>query len=104
MSDELELADRVSFTCHSSLLHPMKTTISNLLLGKNNVISGLIALALVATIALGCTCGKNFDLANIAKNAEKGSTNTSSDDSEADSDLPEKDLLDALVAETTANF
>jgi len=82
----------------------MKTTISNLLLGKNNVISGLIALALVATIALGCTCGKNFDLANIAKNAEKGSTNTSSDDSEADSDLPERDLLDALVAETTADF
>ena len=68
------------------------------------MISGLIALALVATIALGCTCGKNFDLANIAKNAEKGSTDTSSDDSTADSDLPDKGLLDAMVAETTADF
>ncbi len=55
----------------------MKIFLSKLFTGKENKSNGLLAFALVAMVALGCTCGKNFDLANIAKNAEN-SANTSS--------------------------
>src|SRR5687768_9192214 len=82
----------------------MKTIISKFLFGKNNMLSGLIALGVVASIALGCNCGKDFDLSNIAKNANSTSANSSSSDSETDEAMPGKELLDALVAETTADF
>ena len=81
----------------------MKTIISKFLFGKNNMLSGLIALGIVASIALGCNCGKDFDLANLAKNANSRSVNSSSD-SDTDDAMPSKELLDALVAETTADF
>lgn len=82
----------------------MKTLISKILLGNDNRLSGLIAFGLVAMIALGCTCGKNFDLGNLAKNADTGSANSSSDDSEGKDGMPSKEYLDAIVAETTADF
>lgn len=83
----------------------MESLISKLLFGKDNRLSGLIALSIVALIALGCTCGKAFDLANLAKNANSSSANSSSgDDADEDSGMPSKELLDALVAETTADF
>ena len=82
----------------------MKTLVSKLLSGNDNQLNGLIALCIIATIALGCTCGKNFDLANLAKNAESNSTSSSSDDADSDSEVPSKDYLDAIVAETTADF
>jgi len=80
----------------------MKNLISKLFLGKGNMLSGLIALAIVASIALGCNCGKGLDLGNLAKNANSASTGSS--DSDTDDSMPPKDLLDALVAETTADF
>lgn len=81
----------------------MKTLISNVLIGTGNMLNGLIALVIVAAIALGCTCGKDLDLANLGKNANGTSANSSSEP-EGDDGLPPKDLLDALVAETTADF
>lgn len=44
-------------------------------LGRNNKISGLLALGIVGVIALGCTCGKDFDLSNIGSNTT-GTSNT----------------------------
>ena len=67
------------------------------------MVSGLLALAIVATVALGCTCGKNFDLANIAKNANISSTSDDNDSSDT-SEMPDDQLLKALVKETTADF
>ena len=84
----------------------MKALISNLLFGKDNF-SGVIALLIVAAIALGCACPKGLDLANIAKNSNSSSTSTNSaDDSSttSDEDLPSRELIDAMVAETTADF
>ena len=81
----------------------MKTLVSKFLVVNENMLSGLIALGIVATIALGCNCGKGLDLANIANNANSGSANTSTSDSDDDR-MPGKELLDALVAETTADF
>lgn len=81
----------------------MKTTFSTLLFGRDSRLSGILALAIIAMIALGCTCGKNFDLANIAKNANVGSTSDDSDTAET-SELPDDRLMKALVKETTADF
>jgi hypothetical protein len=80
----------------------MKTLVSTFLFGKGNRLSGLIALGIVAMIALGCTCGKNLDLSNLGKNANSTSTDTSTDTT--DDGVPSKDYLDAIIAETTADF
>ena len=84
----------------------MKNSISKLFFGTDNKLSGFIALLIVAAIALGCTCGKDFNLGDLAKNANTSSTNSSesSDSSSTDDSMPPKELVDALVAETTADF
>lgn len=80
----------------------MKTHVSKFLFGTETRLSGLLAFGIVALIALGCTCGKNLDLANLGKNSNSRSANSTSDAS--DEDLPSKEYLDAIIAETTADF
>ena len=82
----------------------MKTLVSKLIFGTDKRLSGVIALSIIAMIALGCTCGKNFDLANLGKNSNSTTANSSSDDTDTADGVPSKGLLDALVAETTADF
>ncbi len=82
----------------------MKTLIPKLVLGTDNKLSGILALGIIATIALGCTCGKNFDLSNLGANSNSTTANSSSDDTDSADGVPSKGLLDALVAETTADF
>jgi hypothetical protein len=81
----------------------MKSLISQLLLGTDNKLNGLLALAIIGAIALGCTCGKNIDFANMGKNSNSANATTGTDD-EADGDMPGDELLNALVRETTADF
>ncbi|MEO8572470.1 MAG: hypothetical protein ABI481_00755 [Pyrinomonadaceae bacterium] len=78
----------------------MKNFVSKVILGRDNV-SGFLALCLVALIALGCTCGKNLDLANLGKIANSTSTPAATN---ADDGVPSKEYLDAIIAETTADF
>jgi len=86
----------------------MKAHLSNLIFGTDNLLSGFIALAFVLAVALGCTCGKNFDLANLGKNGNTASNSanasTDSDDDAATGDMPGDELLNALVKETSADF
>ncbi|HKP67971.1 MAG TPA: hypothetical protein VJV05_01730 [Pyrinomonadaceae bacterium] len=90
----------------------MKRSIRNILFGKDNKLSGAIAIAVIAFIALGCGCGKDFDLAKVLQNANSSSNSgtdssnstTSDDSTSSDADMPSRDLLDAMVAETTADF
>ena len=86
----------------------MKAHLSNLIFGTDNLLSGFIALAFVLAVALGCTCGKNLDLANLGKNSNTASNSvnasTDSDDDAATGDMPGDELLNALVKETTADF
>lgn len=85
----------------------MKAHLSNLIFGADTRISGLIALAFVLAVALGCTCGKNLDLSNLGKNSNTTSnstTATSDSDDDTDGDMPGDELLNALVRETTADF
>jgi hypothetical protein len=83
----------------------MKRLFNALIFGKDSKLSGLIALGIVASIALGCNCGKDFNLSNTASNSNSSSSDnpfsTSSDD---DSEMPDDRLLKALVKETTADF
>src|SRR5690349_614578 len=87
----------------------MKNILNKLVNGKDNRLSGLIALAVVLSIALGCNCTKSLDLNNSSSSSNSSSDNpfsnsssTSSDDS--DGDMPGDALLNALVKETTADF
>lgn len=89
----------------------MKTMIIGLFFGKDGKLSGMLALAIVAAVALGCTCGKDFDLSNLGSNSSNTSRTASNNDpfgsttgDTEDSEMPSDDLLKALVAETTADF
>lgn len=97
----------------------MKRSIRNILFGKDNKLSGAIAIAVIAFIALGCGCGKDFDLAKVLQNANSNATSnsrssnsTASDDSSSDdssstssdAEMPDRGLIEAMVAETTADF
>ena len=79
----------------------MKTFVSKVIFGRDNL-SGIFALSMIAMIALGCTCGKNLDLSNLGKNSISAST-SASDDAGTEG-VPSKEYLDAIIAETTADF
>ncbi len=82
----------------------MKRLFNELVFGKNAMFSGLIALAVVGSIALGCNCGKNFDLANLAKEAN---VSRASNDPKTDSDsdaVPSESVVEGLVKDTTSQF
>lgn len=84
----------------------MKKLINEIIFGKNSLLSGVIAMGVVASIALGCNCGKNFDLANLAKNASTTNTssNSSPDIDKNDSSVPSESVVESLVKDTTAEF
>lgn len=79
-------------------------TLKTFLMRNQNMMNGMVALVIVASIALGCNCGKNFD--DLAKNTSNSTTGTKDnpfDDKTADG-IPGDELLNALVKETTADF
>lgn len=95
----------------------MKKTICDLMCGRDSRVSGLLALLLIGLVALGCTCGKGFDLANIRKQINDSSANANSntanvdspfppadDDLTSDDEMPSASEIEALVKETTADF
>ena len=86
----------------------MKQIIGNVLFGKNNFVSGAIAMCVVASIVLGCNCGKGLDLGNISESSNSGSTssNTASNDSTSSSDgeVPPTSTTEAMVHDLTADF
>ncbi len=57
----------------------MKDLVLKLISGRDNRMNGLIALGIVGLIALGCTCGKDFDLSNIGKESNTTSTSNTAD-------------------------
>lgn len=84
----------------------MKKFATTLLFGKDAGLSGIIALLIVAAIALGCTCGKNFgDLGNTSStsNSTSTSSNTATEPPDADG-IPSDTTLQAMIKETTADF
>ena len=83
----------------------MKNLINTLLFGRDKF-SFLIALGIVCAIALGCSCGKDFDLSNIGKesNTTRTSSNSDSPFSTGDDEIPAPSELESLVKDTTEDF
>ena len=82
----------------------MKKIFNEIVFGKNTIFSGLIALAVVASIALGCNCGKNFDLANLAKESNTTSTSNDSKTDSSDDSVPSNSVVEGLVKDSTSQF
>lgn len=82
----------------------MKRFIDELIWGKNTKLNGLIALFVIASIALGCNCGKTFNLDNASTASNTSSDNPFNTSTDDDSDMPDDRLLKALIKETTADF
>ncbi|MGB7068091.1 MAG: hypothetical protein WBD22_01225 [Pyrinomonadaceae bacterium] len=94
----------------------MKRMISRMWTGTDTRLNGIMALILVGLIALGCTCGKDFDLANLAKNIEKETKSTPSDIAEKETpeevdsadastgDVPSEAQSEALARRTVLDF
>jgi len=53
----------------------MNKLIGKIINGKDNRLNGLIALAVVLSIALGCNCGKTFDLDNTSSSSNSTTDN-----------------------------
>lgn len=90
--------------------------IKELVCGKNNLFNGVIGLAVLCAIVMGCNCSKDFgNLANTASNGNTTVTNTgtsSSPDRSPDStlsdesrgDVPSERDMEELVQETLLDF
>lgn len=81
----------------------MKNLFNELVFGKNAQVSGLIALAVVLSIALGCNCGKNFDLSNLSKDSNTTTPSNTRTDTSDDS-VPSNSVVEGLVRETISAF
>jgi len=85
----------------------MLSALKNLILDRDSTMNGVFALVIVSLIALGCTCGKNFDLGNISSSSNSNSSSSSNnvfggdDDNSGDVD---DNLARATVKATTAQF
>ena len=66
--------------------------------------NGLVALAIISSIALGCNCGRNMGLDDLANTSSNSSTKDTPFDDKTNGGIPGDDLLNALVKETTADF
>lgn len=82
----------------------MKTLASTLLFGRDTRSNGIIALAIIGAIALGCTCNRDFGSTDTSNSPSNTST-TSNTTTETDSDgIPDDSTLQRLVKSTTADF
>jgi hypothetical protein len=85
----------------------MKEILRNVLCGKNNFVSGAIAICVVASIVLGCNCGSGLDLGNISESSNSGtSSNSASNDptDAASGEVPPISTTEAMVHDLTADF
>ncbi len=83
----------------------MKNLFKKVFFGGNNIVSGTFALAVVLSVALGCNCGKDFDLANLGKSEPSNSaSNTATNSSSSSESVPSNSVVEGLVKETIEKF
>ena len=82
----------------------MKKLVHEIVFGKNSLVSGGIALAVVLSIALGCNCGKTFDLANLAKESNTSKTSDEPKTSSSSDAVPSNSVVEGLVKNTISEF
>lgn len=69
--------------------------------GRGNLVSGCVALSIVLLVALGCTCGKDFNFSNTSSNSNSSGNSIFGNDSGDDVD---SNLTKATIKATTAQF
>lgn len=85
----------------------MKKLATALLFGKDARFSGLIALAIVGAIALGCSCNKQLGSLEPSNSSNTYSTSNSTSNTSTTTDadgIPSDSTLQSMVKETTADF
>jgi len=80
----------------------MKQLMTELLYGKNARLSGLIALAVIGSIVLGCNC-KDLNLAN-SSNSDAPSSPAANTTTTGSSTVPSNSEVEQMVKDTTAQF
>jgi hypothetical protein len=69
------------------------------------LLNGIIAVTIIASIALGCTCGKALDLGNISQSGNSSTTSNSDDTtSDSNSEVLSSSTCQAMVHELTSDF
>lgn len=79
----------------------MKNIICKVLSGGNNIVSGTAALAVVLSVALGCNCNKDFDLANLGNSSNSASNSTTT---QTEASVPSNTVVEGLVKDTIEKF
>lgn len=74
-----------------------------ILFGRDNRINGAIAMFVLSLIALGCTCGKDFNLGNVSTNSSNSSSGNVFGDDDDSGDVDDA-LAKATIKSTTAKF
>src|SRR3982750_1502160 len=86
----------------------MNEFLTRLFFGRSNLINGMIAICIIASIALGCNCSKALDLGNISSssNSSNTSSNSGPDDStvESNGQVPSISTSESMVHDLTADF
>lgn len=88
----------------------MRSILTSALFGTNPIVSGLFAVCIVALVALGCTCNRNFNLGNLVNSTAEESKNGSErnvrndDDRDDKREVPSKEEVESLVKETISDF
>ncbi|MBX7056292.1 MAG: DUF3887 domain-containing protein [Pyrinomonadaceae bacterium] len=84
----------------------MKRLVDSIFFGGNTLLSGIIALAVVGSIALGCNCNKSFDLGNISSSSNSSSGTSKDDpaDKGKSGDVPSDSVVEGLVKDSTEQF
>jgi len=88
----------------------MKSLINSLFFGRDNRLSGGLALMVVALVVLGCTCNKGFDFGNTTSSSNSPSNSKGSvfgddkDKTDGDSSDVDDNLTKATIKATTAEF
>lgn len=82
----------------------MKSFVREVFFGKNSLLSGLIALAVVGTIALGCNCNTDKNT-NTASTSNSSTAPSDTKPAETNTDGPPSEaVVEGLVKETIAEF
>jgi hypothetical protein len=82
----------------------MKNFVREVFFGTNSLLSGLIALAVVGSIVLGCNCNKEFGT-NTSSTSNSSTTTTPADTKPSDTDgVPSTSVVEGLVKDTIAEF
>lgn len=83
----------------------MKRLVSDLLFGKDTRFNGLIAFAIIASIAIGCNCKELGNLGTSNSSNSASTSNSTNDTTTTDTGgIPSDSALQSMVKETTADF